>query len=68
LFGPTHIAWSETYYERGLHLQVEVDCGPCQQRVCPLGHHRCMRELSVDWVFRAAAALLEKFPDRQKAA
>jgi len=68
LFGPTHIAWSETYYERGLHLQVEVDCGPCQKRVCPLNHHRCMRELRVDWVFKAAATLLEKYPDVQKAA
>jgi len=68
LFGPTHVAWSETNYVRGLHLQVEVECGPCQKRVCPLEHHRCMRDLNVGWVFKAAAALLEKFPDGQKAA
>ncbi len=46
LFGPTHIAWTETYHPLALHLQKEVECGPCQQRVCPLGHHRCMRELT----------------------
>jgi heptosyltransferase-2 len=68
LFGPTHVAWSETYYARALHLQVELDCGPCQKRVCPLGHHRCMRELNVDWVFKAAATLLAQYPDRHKAA
>ena len=68
LFGPTHIAWSETRYERSLHLQSEVDCGPCQQRVCPLGHHKCMRDLSVDWVFKAAANMLQRYPVRDKAA
>lgn len=53
LFGPTHIGYSETYYEKSVHLQLKVDCGPCQERTCPLGHHRCMTDLSVDRVFRA---------------
>lgn len=51
LFGPTHIAWSETFHPQAVHLQLPVDCGPCQQRVCPHGHHRCMRDLSVEHVF-----------------
>lgn len=59
LFGPTHIAWSENHFAQAVHLQKPVDCGPCQQRVCPLGHHRCMRELSVDEVYQAASRLLE---------
>jgi heptosyltransferase-2 len=42
LFGPTHIAWTETYYPIAVHVQKQVQCGPCQQRVCPLDH-RCMR-------------------------
>lgn len=60
LFGPTHILWSETYYDRSLHLQLDLDCGPCQQRVCPLGHHRCMKDLGADQVFRAVVALLDQ--------
>ena len=59
LFGPTHIAWSETHYARAIHLQHQVDCGPCQQRVCPLGHHRCLRDLGVDEVFRAVRNQLD---------
>ena len=51
LFGPTHIAWSETFHPHAKHLQIAVDCGPCQQRVCPLGHHRCMTELTPDRVY-----------------
>lgn len=55
LFGPTHIAWSETFHPLAIHLQLPVECGPCQQRVCSLGHHRCMRDLSVDTVFGEVA-------------
>ncbi len=58
LFGPTHIAWSETGYAKSRHLQVPLDCGPCQKRDCPLGHTRCMRNLLPDHVFAAVCELL----------
>ena len=64
LFGPTHIAWSETFHPRAVHLQLPVDCGPCQQRSCPLGHHRCMRDLSVDAVFGEVARRVSAMPRR----
>jgi heptosyltransferase-2 len=60
LFGPTHIAWTETYHARSVHLQKKVECGPCQRRVCPLDH-RCMKELLPEEVFTAAAGLLEQY-------
>ncbi len=59
LFGPTHIAWTETYYPRAIHLQKRVPCGPCQKRVCPLDH-RCMEELTPTDVFAAATELLSR--------
>jgi heptosyltransferase-2 len=61
LFGPTHIAWTETYYAKAIHQQKPVPCGPCQLRVCPLDH-RCMKELSVAEVFESATQLLVRFP------
>jgi heptosyltransferase-2 len=61
LFGPTHIGWTETYFEKAVHLQKPVPCGPCQKRVCPLDH-RCMRDLKPDEVFAAADRLLARFP------
>jgi heptosyltransferase-2 len=61
LFGPTHIAWTETYYDKAVHLQKDVFCGPCQLRVCPLDH-RCMTLLTPDDVFSAAQGLLARFP------
>ena len=57
LFGPTHIAWTETYYPKAVHLQKQVECGPCQQRVCPLDH-RCMTRVSTDRVVKQAMSLL----------
>jgi heptosyltransferase-2 len=58
LFGPTHQAWSETDDPRAVPLQIKVDCGPCQRRQCPLIHHRCMRDLSID---RAYDAVISQF-------
>jgi heptosyltransferase II len=62
LFGPTHIEWTDTYYAKEIQLQKKLPCGPCQQRVCPLGHHRCMRELTPSEAFAAADQLLVRFP------
>ncbi len=59
LFGPTHIAWSETHYPRATHLQIAVDCGPCQQRECPQKHHRCMRDLTVEQVWQAVRSQID---------
>jgi heptosyltransferase-2 len=58
LFGPTHIAWTETYHPRAVHLQKKVDCGPCQRRICPLDH-RCMTTLLPAEVLSAADGLLQ---------
>jgi heptosyltransferase-2 len=57
LFGPTHIAWTETYHPLAVHLQKQVDCGPCQRRVCPLDH-RCMTRLTPAEASAAAEGLL----------
>ena len=45
LFGPTDPRLVETHYERETCLSLALDCQPCMERVCPLGHHRCMRDL-----------------------
>jgi heptosyltransferase-2 len=53
LFGPTDPSATKTYYERETSLSLGLECQPCMARACPLGHHRCLRDLSVDTVYAA---------------
>lgn len=59
LFGPTHIAWTRTYFAKETTLQKSVPCGPCQLRTCPLDH-KCMTLLTPDEVYSAGVALLAR--------
>jgi heptosyltransferase-2 len=60
LFGPTNPAATPTYYEHETSLSLSLDCQPCMERVCPLGHHRCMKELTVDRVYAAVIQQLTR--------
>lgn len=58
VFGPTHPLWTATAYERERVVRIDIECGPCQQRTCPLGHLQCMTGVSVEMVVGAARDLL----------
>ncbi len=58
IFGPTHPQWTATSYTHERIVRVDIDCGPCQQRTCPLGHVQCMTSITVDMVHEACCELL----------
>ena len=58
VFGPTHPEWTATSYERERIVRIDIECGPCQQRICPLGYVRCMTSVTVDMVYEACCELL----------
>ena len=60
LFGPMLPIWSENPTQRAANLCLDIDCIGCHKRVCPRGHHRCMRDLSVDRVYGAVVGLLDE--------
>jgi heptosyltransferase-2 len=64
LYGPMLPVWSENPTQQAVNLALDLPCIGCHQRVCPLGHHRCMRDLTVDCVFGEVVKLLE-MADRQ---
>jgi heptosyltransferase-2 len=53
LFGPTSTEHTRTFSRYETCISLGLDCQPCMQRACPLGHHRCMRDLSVERVLAA---------------
>ena len=59
LLGPTLPAWIENPSVRGPMLRTELDCLGCGKRTCPLGHHRCMRDLTPERVLGEVAALVQ---------
>jgi heptosyltransferase-2 len=59
LFGPTDPRLVATHYARETCLSLNLDCQPCMERTCPLGHHRCMRDISVEMVYAAVAQHLD---------
>ena len=52
IYGPTSPGFTPPLSDKAHIVQIPVDCGPCFQRVCPEGHHKCMRDISVDKVMR----------------
>lgn len=60
VFGSSDPAWTITGFDKERIVKLDLDCQPCMERTCPLKHHACMRDLSVDAVFEAARAMLEE--------
>jgi len=58
LLGPTRPEWIENPTVQGPMLRAELPCLGCGRRECPLGHHRCMRDLLPDYVFGQVDAML----------
>ena len=62
IFGPTDPrlhAFGPADLAQWLHLDC-APCGPHGHRRCPLGHHRCLRDLAPERVLEAAVVLLTR--------
>ncbi len=57
IFGPTDPAWTRIDFASERQVSVDVFCGPCQKKRCPLDH-RCMTQISAEMVFDKAAQLI----------
>lgn len=61
VMGPNFPELTASSLELARIVRLEhLECAPCLERVCPLGHHRCMTELPVARVVAAALELLEE--------
>ena len=60
LMGPNDPNYTDYCMEHTILLRKELECSPCQLKVCPLDHHRCMRDITVDEVTAAGERLLQR--------
>lgn len=50
LYGATSPAFTPPLSSNATIIATDVDCGPCFQRICPEGHHKCMQSLEPEQV------------------
>jgi heptosyltransferase II len=62
IFGSTSPDNTPPLTERRELVTLRLDCSPCHQKTCPLGHMNCLNTLSVEMVLDAADRLLAAQP------
>lgn len=60
IFGPTDPRTTSPLGEGHVIVRREVPCSPCLKRVCPEGHHQCMRQITVEGVFKEVDRILQR--------
>jgi len=61
IFGSTDsVATCQWNNKNSKLIKKNLSCQPCMKRECPLGHHRCMKDIQSDEVILEAKKLLRK--------
>ncbi len=60
VFGPTDPYWTQTSHNRETIVRVQVPCGPCHKKRCPLEEQICMTRVTVEEVAAACEQQLRE--------
>jgi heptosyltransferase-2 len=58
LYGPTDPDHAPPFSDLAASISLRLDCSPCRQRECPLGHHNCMEQMGAGMVWQALRPML----------
>jgi heptosyltransferase-2 len=59
VYGPTDPLHTPPLSDLAKVLWLHLDCAPCRQRECPLGHHNCMRNIPAEMVWEPLTLMIE---------
>jgi len=57
IFGPTDYKETSPWSKKSKIVTKNLECAPCMKRECPLGHHKCMKEIKAQDVIKAIKEL-----------
>ncbi|MGJ9416905.1 lipopolysaccharide heptosyltransferase II [Massilia sp. CMS3.1] len=60
LYGPTDPDHAPPFSDIARALSLRIECSPCRQRECPLGHHDCMEKMDAPMVWKELGPMLAK--------
>lgn len=58
LMGPNDPRYTDYCMDKTVLIRKDIPCSPCQLKTCPLGHHDCMKLITVEEVIAAGERLL----------
>ncbi|MGH8809754.1 MAG: lipopolysaccharide heptosyltransferase II [Noviherbaspirillum sp.] len=58
IYGPTDPLHAPPFSDLAKSIYLGLECAPCRQRECPLGHHRCMKGISAGMVWKPLSGML----------
>ncbi len=58
LYGPTDPDHAPPFSDMAKSISLRLECSPCRQRECPLGHHDCMNKMGAELVWSELRPML----------
>ncbi|SFU38703.1 lipopolysaccharide heptosyltransferase II [Pseudoduganella namucuonensis] len=58
IYGPTDPGHAPPFSDLAASISLRLECSPCRQRECPLGHQDCMQKIAPEQVWRTLQPML----------